>query len=56
MVNYIVEDLEAVLSDLLSEGVEQAGDILEESYGKFAWIMDPEGNKIELWQPPAEAD
>jgi hypothetical protein len=29
--------------------------VMEESYGKFGWVMDPEGNRIELWEPPTEA-
>ena len=36
---------------LKEEGVEIVGEIQAESYGKFGWIMDPEGNKIELWEP-----
>ena len=52
MVNFIVKDLFALLEVLRSEGVIIAGDPMDEEYGKFGWIMDPEGNKIELWQPP----
>jgi predicted enzyme related to lactoylglutathione lyase len=51
MFNYRVADLEALLEVLAKEGVEIVGDIQRESYGKFGWIMDPEGNKIELWEP-----
>lgn len=51
MFNYRVEDLEKLLEILLAEGVEQIGQMEVFDYGKFAWIMDPEGNKIELWQP-----
>jgi predicted enzyme related to lactoylglutathione lyase len=48
-----VEDLHALLK-LLREGGCAVDDKVEESeYGKFGWIMDPEGNRIELWQPPA---
>ena len=53
MINLRVEDLEGLLEDLKKKGVEMAGDPLNEDYGKFAWIMDPEGNKIELWEPPS---
>jgi predicted enzyme related to lactoylglutathione lyase len=53
MINYRVEDLEAVVQALRDEGC----DVLEKTdaseYGTFAWVMDPEGNKVELWQPPA---
>lgn len=52
MMNYRVADLASVLDALRAEGV-WVDDKLEESeFGKFGWIMDPEGNKIELWQPP----
>ena len=51
MFNYRVDDLEALLKVLREEGVQIVGEIQEESYGKFGWIMDPEGNKIELWEP-----
>jgi D-3-phosphoglycerate dehydrogenase / 2-oxoglutarate reductase len=40
------------LKILQSEGVEILGEPIDEEYGKFAWITDIEGNKIELWQPP----
>lgn len=53
MVNYRVDDLDALLVVLKTEGVEI--DKSENSdYGKFAWIIDPEGNRIELWEPPKE--
>lgn len=51
MVNYRVDNLVELLRVLRSEGVEVVGEIQEYSYGKFGWIMDPEGNKIELWEP-----
>jgi catechol 2,3-dioxygenase-like lactoylglutathione lyase family enzyme len=51
MINYRVENLPALLELLKSEGV-QVEDRLEEfDYGRFGWIMDPEGNRIELWEP-----
>ena len=53
MINYRVADMDAVCSALESEGVEILGR-QDEDYGRFAWIMDPEGNKIELWAPPKE--
>jgi predicted enzyme related to lactoylglutathione lyase len=52
MINLRVEDLFGLLEDLKAKGVELTGAPMDESYGKFAWIMDPEGNKIELWEPP----
>ena len=52
MINYRVADLDAVVEALRAEGVtiEKVQDGGE--YGKFGWLMDPEGNRIELWQPP----
>ena len=52
MVNFIVEDLFGLIELLKSEGVTISGDSSDSEYGKFGWIMDPEGNKIELWEPP----
>lgn len=51
MFNYIVEDLDALLPLLAAEGVQIVGEVETYDYGKFGWILDPEGNKIELWQP-----
>ena len=51
MFNYRVEDLVGLLKVLKEEGVQVVGEMQEFSYGKFGWIMDPEGNKIELWEP-----
>ena len=51
MFNYRVENLVELLQVLKKEGVEIVGDIEEYPYGKFGWIMDPDGNKIELWEP-----
>ncbi|HSU29294.1 MAG TPA: VOC family protein [Chitinophagaceae bacterium] len=52
MINLRVHDLFALLDQLRKENVEIVGDPMDEEYGKFGWILDPEGNKIELWQPP----
>ncbi|MCP5270128.1 MAG: VOC family protein [Burkholderiaceae bacterium] len=52
MVNYRVQDLHAVLSALREEGCSVEDKVEESEYGKFGWVMDPEGNKLELWQPP----
>ncbi len=53
MVNYRVEDLHALVAALKAEGCNVLDKIDESEYGKFAWVIDPEGNKVELWQPPA---
>jgi predicted enzyme related to lactoylglutathione lyase len=52
MINYRVANLDAVLEQLRREGVEVDDKIEDSEYGRFGWIMDPEGNRIELWQPP----
>lgn len=54
MVNYRVEDLEKLLGVLKEEGVEIVGEMQTFDYGKFAHIVDLEGNKIELWEPNDE--
>ena len=51
MINYIVDDLDALLDRLKQEGVKIDAKRMNESYGRFAWIYDLDGNKIELWQP-----
>ena len=52
MINYRVEDLHAVVKMLREEGCNVLDKVDESDYGKFAWVIDPEGNKVELWQPP----
>ena len=54
MVNFAVDDLDAVLAAIEAKGVSIHAR-KDESYGRFAWIMDPENNKIELWQPSKPA-
>jgi catechol 2,3-dioxygenase-like lactoylglutathione lyase family enzyme len=51
MINYIVDDMDALLDRLKQEGVKIDAKRMDESYGRFAWIYDADGNKIELWQP-----
>ena len=51
MFNYRVHDLEQLLVELKKEGVKIIGDMQTIEYGKFAWILDNEKNKIELWEP-----
>ncbi|HBX67643.1 MAG: glyoxalase [Balneola sp.] len=51
MINYRVENLEGLLKVLEEEGVEIVGEMEVFEYGKFGWIMDPNGYKIELWEP-----
>lgn len=52
MINYRVEDLHALIEVLREEGCEVDSKIEESEFGKFGWVMDPEGNRVELWEPP----
>jgi catechol 2,3-dioxygenase-like lactoylglutathione lyase family enzyme len=56
MINYRVVDLSRLLKQLRSEGVLVDDKVEESDYGKFGWIMDPDGNRIELWEPPKIAN
>ena len=53
MVNYRVADLYALVKLLKAEGCNVLDKLDESEYGKFAWVIDPDGNKVELWEPPA---
>jgi catechol 2,3-dioxygenase-like lactoylglutathione lyase family enzyme len=53
MINYRVDDLHALLAALRAEGCQVLDKVDESEYGKFGWVLDPDGNKVELWQPPA---
>jgi len=53
MVNFRVADLDALLQSLRSEGCAVDEKVEQSEYGKFGWVIDPEGNRVELWQPPA---
>ena len=53
MVNYRVRDVDAMLEQLRAAGVEVDDNRHEDENGRFGWAVDPEGNRIELWQPPA---
>jgi len=54
MVNYRVHDLHALVKALREEGCNVLDKVDDSEYGKFAWVIDPEGNKVELWEPAAE--
>jgi predicted enzyme related to lactoylglutathione lyase len=54
MVNYRVRDLDAMLAQLRAAGAQVDEKVDESEFGKFGWVMDPDGNRIELWQPPKE--
>jgi predicted enzyme related to lactoylglutathione lyase len=53
MINYRVADLAALLQALRDEGCDVLDKMDDSEYGKFGWVIDPEGNKVELWEPPA---
>lgn len=52
MINYRVADLDALLRALREEGCDVLEETADSEFGKFGWVVDPEGNKVELWQPP----
>ena len=54
MVNLMVDDLEGVLEKVKAAGVEPLGREDLDEYGRFAWVLDPAGVKVELWEPPAK--
>ncbi len=53
MINYRVADIAALLKALRAEGCNAAEKSEDSEYGKFGWVIDPEGNRVELWEPPA---
>ena len=55
MINLIVENLEWLLGELKKEGIEPVGAMEASEYGKFAHIMDPDGIKLELWEPAQDS-
>jgi predicted enzyme related to lactoylglutathione lyase len=52
MINYRVADVRALLQALREEGCQVLDKFDDSEYGKFGWVIDPEGNKVELWEPP----
>ena len=51
MINFVVDDVSAVLARVKEAGGHVAGGPESSEYGDFGWVIDPEGNKIELWKP-----
>ena len=51
IINFRVDDLEALLADLRAKGAQTSAEIKDETYGRFGWVTDPSATKIELWQP-----
>jgi predicted enzyme related to lactoylglutathione lyase len=54
MINFVVDDLDGVLARAAAEGAEPIGREDQDEQGRFAWLLDPSGRKIELWQPAPE--
>ena len=52
MLNFRVADLDVLLAALRAEGCRVLDRVDDSEYGKFGWVIDPDGNKVELWQPP----
>jgi predicted enzyme related to lactoylglutathione lyase len=52
MINLIVDDLDGALAQVRAGGAEIVGAVERYDYGRFGWFVDPDGNKVELWQPP----
>ncbi len=52
MINYRVDDLDRVLAALRSEGCDVDERVDSSEFGRFGWVSDPEGNRLELWEPP----
>jgi predicted enzyme related to lactoylglutathione lyase len=55
MFNLIVDDLDGALGQVHTGGAQVVGEIEEHEYGRFGWFIDPDGNKVELWEPPKTA-
>jgi predicted enzyme related to lactoylglutathione lyase len=51
MFNLVVDDLDGALAQVREGGAEIVGEIEEYEYGRFGWFLDPDGNKVELWEP-----
>ena len=55
MINLVVDDLDAALDNVGAAGAEVLEDREEHDFGRFGWFVDPDGNRVELWEPPEEA-
>ena len=54
MINLVVDDLDAALKNVGAAGAEVLDDREEHDFGRFGWFVDPDGNRVELWEPPVE--
>ena len=55
MINLVVDDLDAALANVAAGGAQVLPDREEQDFGRFGWFVDPDGNRVELWQPPDPA-
>jgi predicted enzyme related to lactoylglutathione lyase len=51
MVNFVVDDVDGALEQVVAAGGKAVGSVRDYPYGRFGWFLDPDGNKVELWQP-----
>ena len=54
MINLVVDDLDAAMENVEAGGAEILEEREEHDFGKFGWFVDPDGNRVELWEPPEE--
>lgn len=54
MINLVVDDLDLALENVRASGAEIIPEREEHDYGRFGWVIDPDGNRLELWEPPAK--
>lgn len=52
MINLVVDNLDAALANVPAEGCEVIHEKEEHDFGRFGWFIDPDGNRVELWEPP----
>lgn len=52
MINLVVDDLDTALANVAAGGAEVLDEREEQDYGRFGWFVDPDGNRVELWEPP----
>jgi len=56
MINLVVDDLDAALANVAAGGAHVLPEREEQDFGRFGWFVDPDGNRVELWQPPESAE